>query len=260
VPIVEELNRYRIPRRIGRVNRLRAILFDIDDTLFSTSDFARRARGNAVRAMIGAGLDLPEEVVLRELEEVVAEFSSNYEHHYERLVQRLTPEATKKVNPALIVAAGVAAYHDTKFRELAPFPDVLPLLAGLAQAGLRLGVITHGLTVKQAEKLVRLGVVPFLDPRAIFISDQIGISKPNPKLYQAALRELRLKAGEVMYVGDNPEHDVAPPKSIGMLTVWARRGAKRACGNGQIEPDHVVDDFAQLGRILREKYGIPLAT
>lgn len=242
------------------MNRLRAVLFDIDDTLFSTSDFARRARGNAVRAMISAGLDLPEEVVQRELEEVVAEFSSNYEHHYERLVQRLTPEATRRVNPALIVAAGVAAYHDTKFRELAPFPDVLPLLAGMSKAGLRLGVITHGLTVKQAEKLVRLGVVPFLDPRAIFISDQIGISKPNPKLYQAALRELRLKAGEVMYVGDSPEHDIAPPKSIGMVTVWARRGAKRGSESTAIVPDHVVDDFAELARILRERYEVPLAS
>jgi putative hydrolase of the HAD superfamily len=47
--------------------------------------------------------------------------------------------------------------------------------------------------VKQAEKLVRLGIVRYLDPKAIFISDQIGISKPNPKLYLAALRELGLK-------------------------------------------------------------------
>ena len=235
---------------------LRAVLFDIDDTLFSTSEFARRARTSAVRAMIAAGLDVPEEVVLKELGEVIAEFSSNYEHHFERLLQRLPAEATRRVNPALIVAAGVAAYHDTKFRELAPFPDVLPLLAGLKKANLRLGVITHGLTVKQAEKLVRLGVVPYLDPKANFISDQIGISKPNPKLYQAALRELGLKADEVMYVGDNPEHDVAPPKSVGMRTVWARRSAKHGITGSESEPDHVVEDFGELARILKDRYGI----
>lgn len=238
------------------MSSLRAVLFDIDDTLFSTSEFARKARTNAVQAMIAAGLDVPAEVVLRELDEVIAEFSSNYEHHFERLLQRLPAEATRRVNPALIVAAGVAAYHDTKFRELAPFPDVLPLLAALKEAGVRLGVITHGLTVKQAEKLVRLGVVPYLDPKAIFISDQIGISKPNPKLYRAALRELGLKAEEVMYVGDNPEHDVAPPKSIGMRTVWARRSAKHGIEGGGSEPDHVVEDFRELARILKERYGV----
>jgi putative hydrolase of the HAD superfamily len=240
------------------VTWLRAVLFDIDDTLFSTTEFARRARANAVRAMVDAGLDLPVEVVQRELDEVIAEFTSNYEHHFERLVQRLPSQATRRVNPALIVAAGVIAYHDTKFRERAPSPEVVPLLTWLAEAGVRVGVITHGLTVKQAEKLVRLGLVRYLDPKAIFISDQIGISKPNPKLYLAALRELGLQAREVMYVGDNLEHDVAPPKSIEMVTVWARRGSKHPASNPAIVPDHVVDNFKELEKILRETYAVPL--
>jgi putative hydrolase of the HAD superfamily len=239
--------------------RLQAVLFDIDDTLFSTTEFARRARRNAVRAMIAAGLDLSEDAVLKELDEVLAEFSSNYEHHFDKLLQRLRPPALQQMNPALIVAAGVAAYHDTKFRELAPFEDVRPLLADLKEAGLCLGVITHGWTVKQAEKLVRLGLVPYLDPRAIFISDQIGISKPNPKLYQVALRDLGLAASEVMYVGDSPEHDVVPPQSLGIVTVWARRAAKHTLVGTGIVPDHVVSDFSELRRILRERYDVPIA-
>ena len=239
--------------------KLKAILFDIDDTLFSTTGFAKKARRNAVRAMIEAGLDLPEEVVLKELDEVLAEFSSNYEHHYDKLLQRLRPPSLSRTNPALIVAAGVAAYHDTKFRELEPFDDVRPLLADLKAAGMRLGIVTHGWTVKQAEKLVRLKLVPYLDPRAVFISDQIGISKPNPKLYQVALADLGLRAPEVMYVGDSPEHDVAPPRSLGMVTVWARRGAKHGLEGSGIVPDHVVADFLELRGVLREHYGVPIA-
>ena len=239
--------------------RLRAVLFDIDDTLFSTTDFARRARANAVRAMLAAGLDLPEELVLRELDEVIAEFSSNYDHHFDKLLQRLRPPGLARCSRSLILAAGVAGYHDTKFRELAPFPDVVPLLTFLREAGLITGVITHGWSIKQAEKIVRLGLMPLLDPTAIFISDDIGISKPNPKLYQAALRDLGLRPEEVMYVGDNPEHDVAPPQSIGMVAVWARRAAKHGLEGTGIKPDHVVDDFAELERILREAYGVGAA-
>jgi putative hydrolase of the HAD superfamily len=241
------------------VSRLRAILFDIDDTLYSTTAFAALARRQAVRAMIDAGLDLPEDVLLKELDEVLTEFSSNYEHHFDKLLQRLRPSSLARVNSALIVAAGVAAYHDTKFRELKPFPDVIPLLRGLKEAGIRVGVITHGWTVKQAEKLVRLKLVPYLDPRAIFISDQIGISKPNPKLYLTAVHDLGLEPNEVMYVGDSPEHDVAPPKSIGMITVWASRAAKRPLAGTNIVPDHSVASFEELARILREQYDVPIA-
>ena len=237
---------------------LKAILFDIDDTLFSTTEFARKARRNAVRAMIQAGLDVPEEVVLKELDEVLAEFSSNYEHHYDKLLQRLRPSCLQATNSALIVAAGVAAYHDTKFRELAPFDDVFPLFADLKRAGMRLGIVTHGWTVKQAEKLVRLGLVPYLDPRAVFISDQIGISKPNPKLYALALRDLGLQAAEVMYVGDSPLHDIAPPRSIGMITVWAKRASRHTLTGTDIRPDHVVSNFDELRGILRERYDVPV--
>lgn len=240
------------------MSRLAAILFDIDDTLFSTTEFARKARTNAVRAMITAGLDLPEEVVLKELDEVLLEFSSNYEHHFDKLLQRLRPRCLERVNAALIVAAGVAAYHDTKFRELAPFDDVYPLFSDLRRIGMRLGIITHGWTVKQAEKLVRLGLVPYLDPKAIFISDQIGISKPNPKLYLTAVRDLGLRPEEVMYVGDSPEHDIAPPRSIGMITVWAKRAAKHPIEKSGIVPHHVIANFDELRRILRDQYELPL--
>lgn len=235
---------------------LDAVLFDLDDTLFSTTAFARRARANAVRAMVDAGLGLSAAVVQAELDEVIAEFSSNYDNHFDMLLKRLRPDALARINPALIVAAGVAAYHDTKFKDLEPFADVVPLFDALGAAGLVRGVITHGWTVKQAEKLVRLGLVPHLDTNAVFISDQIGISKPNPKLYQTALADLKLEAPRVMYVGDNPLHDIAPPKQVGMVTVWARRGARHDIEGTGVRPDHVVDDFEALATILRERYAV----
>ena len=93
---------------------------------------------------------------------------------------------------------------------------------------------------------MRLGLVPYLDPEAIFISDQIGISKPNPKLYLPRCATSACSPREVMYVGDNPEHDIAPPKSIGMITVWARRAAKHDLEGTGIVPDTRVDDFDEL--------------
>ena len=235
---------------------LDAVLFDIDDTLFSTTEFARRARNNAVRAMIEAGLGLSEAVVRAELDEVIAEFSSNYDRHFDKLLQRLRPSALRDVNPALIVAAGVAGYHDTKFRELEPFPDVIPLLDALGKAGLTRGIVTHGWTTKQAEKIVRLGLLPHIDPNAVFISDQIGISKPNPKLYQTALGDLKLEPERVMYVGDSPSHDITPPAKLGMVTVWSKRAAKHPMRPEDAEPDHTVESFEELREILRTRYGV----
>jgi len=238
--------------------QLDALFFDIDDTLCPTGVFAARARRNAVSAMVAAGVRADVDAVYRELEDVIAEFSSNYEHHFDKLLLRLDPRALVGLNPALVVAAGVAAYHDTKFRELAPYPGVLELFSDLRDKPVRLGVITHGLTAKQAEKLVRLGLVPFLDPAAIFISDQIGIAKPNPKLYSAALRGLGVAPERAMYVGDNPRNDIAPPKSLGMRTCLARMSSRHCDSSSAAEsaPDHEISNFEQLRVLLHEQYGL----
>lgn len=230
---------------------IQAILFDIDDTLFPTTAFALEARKAAVQAMVAEGLGFPEELVFDELLEVIAEFSSNYSQHFNKLVQRLDPAGKRTPNADLVVAAGVSAYHDTKFRSLAPFEDVPRVLAFARERGWIVGVLSHGWTSKQAEKLVRLGLSNLFDPRAIFISEQIGINKPNPKLYTRACELLNLDPKSVIYVGDSPAHDVAPARSLGMTTVWARRASKWQATPEQVQADYVVDDFDELVEILR---------
>jgi putative hydrolase of the HAD superfamily len=229
------------------VSSLEALFFDIDDTLCATTAFAQVARRNAVHAMIAAGLRADEAALYRELEDVIAEFSSNYEHHFDKLLLRLDPRALEHLDPALVVAAGVAAYHDTKFRELAPFPGVIELLRDLRAAGLKVGIITHGLTVKQAEKLVRLGLVPHLDPEAIFISDQMGVAKPNPKIYAMALRGVGVAAERAMY---DPAH------RLGMITCWARLVQRHTLG--QETPHHTIEHFGELRAVLRAHYGVSI--
>ena len=88
---------------------MKAILFDVDDTLFSTTEFARHAREKAVDAMVEMGIEAPAEEVLTELLEVIREFGSNYGQHFDKLLDRLPPHQRRDVNPALIVAAGMTS-------------------------------------------------------------------------------------------------------------------------------------------------------
>ena len=235
---------------------LRAIFFDIDDTLYSTSAFAALARENSIDAMIRAGLKMPKDMLLRELGEVISEFSSNYEHHFDKLLLRVPPSSFEPVNPAVLISEAVVAYHDTKFTQLHVYPDVQEALSKLARTDLVLGVITAGPSVKQAEKLVRLKVLPFLNPKAIFISDQIGISKPNVKLYRFACMKMGAPPQEAMYIGDNPASDIDPPKRLGMIAVRNRRSGKYSEIECECKPDYEIHDFYELMRILESDFDI----
>jgi putative hydrolase of the HAD superfamily len=236
---------------------LRAVLFDLDDTLYSTAEFAREARAAAVRAMIAAGLRLTFEQATAELEEVIREFSSNYDRHFDTMLLRLPVVACGRVNPAVIVAAGVVAYHETKREKLRAYPDALEVLRRLsARPGLCLGVITAGLTVKQAEKLVRLGVLPYLDSRAVFITEQVGIDKVNPKLYRTACLTLRLDPARCLYVGDHPARDCDSARAAGMRTALLKYGGRENGKVGATAPDYVIRDFNDLLAIIDRDFEV----
>ena len=66
------------------------------------------------------------------------------------------------------------------------------------------------------------GLAPLL---AVTIeSTKVGFEKPDARIYRAALERLALPAGDVLMVGDNFERDCRPAKSLGMRTIWLRRG------------------------------------
>jgi putative hydrolase of the HAD superfamily len=235
---------------------LDALFFDIDDTLFSTSVFADKARRAAIDAMINAGLRVDRGTCQKELDEVLAEFTSNYGSHFDKVIHRLPPEASAGLNPAILVAAGVVAYHETKWKELKVYDDVYEVLRWLSGTNLTRGIISLGATVKQAEKIVRLKIYEFLTPGAIYFTDQIGINKPNPKLYQRVLSDLGLDAKRVMYVGDNPINDIDPCNTVGMITVRNRRSGRYSHTDGATEAGYEIRDFYELRSILQREYGI----
>lgn len=235
---------------------LKAIFFDIDDTLYSTSEFAKAARLNSVYAMIRAGLKCNVNDCIQELKEVTEEFGANYGNHYDRLLLRLPKESYEGINPAILVAAGVVAYHKTKNSSLKPYDDVVETMRILSRTDLILGIITAGLKIKQAEKLVRLDLLKYLDPRAIFITDQIGIGKPNVKLYKNACDSLKLKPQECIYIGDNPIADIDPPNKLGMITVLNRRSGKYLNIKGKTEAQHTITDMWDLLKIIKEEFNI----
>ncbi len=235
---------------------LDAIFFDIDDTLFSTSVFAEKARRSAIEAMVAAGMRADHAAAMRELEEVITEFSSNYGGHFDKVLDRLGPESTAGNNRAVIVAAGVVAYHETKWRELKVHDDVYEVLQWLSTTQLVRGVISAGITIKQAEKLVRLGVLQFLTPSAIFFTDQVGFSKPNPKLYRRVLQRMSLQPSRCLYVGDNPTHDIDPCNAEGWWTARIRRDGRHADEAGKTQPSHEIRDFRELLTILQQQYAV----
>jgi putative hydrolase of the HAD superfamily len=240
------------------LQKLDGVFFDLDDTLYSCTHFAKQARRNAIRSMLACGMNYPEDKLMEELELVTEEFSSNYEKHFDKLLLRIPREAWHDLNPAILVAAAVIGYHNTKMRDMFPYEDAVDLLERLSRTTVVRGVITAGPPMKQAEKIIRLGLMKFLSPNAVFITEQIGITKRNPRLYQLACESHGLKPARVMYVGDRGDYDIDVPNSIGMITVHSKRSGKYAEMPSQSKPTYVINNFYDLMDILQNDFDLPI--
>ncbi len=90
--------------------------------------------------------------------------------------------------------------------------------------------------------------------RAIVVSDAIGLRKPRPEIFQAALDALEVDAGEVLHVGDSLRADVAGAAACGIHTVWiTRRVRDREAALAKYAgpaPDHEIADLGELPALL----------
>lgn len=224
------------------------MLFDVDDTLFDTETLAKMARLNAVKAMIESGLPLRDvQRGYNALVRIVDKYGANYDHHFDRLLEVLGFKRDPK-----IIAAGIVAYHDTKLAYLKPDPDLIPTLIALRDRGCKIGVVSNGRAVKQWEKIIRLGLHHFFD--VVIISEDIGWEKPDPRIFEAALRELGVKEGEAAYVGDTPEIDVLGANRAGLISVMlAKRKRKELAMEKEMRPRFTVRRISELLAIIKAR-------
>lgn len=215
------------------------ILFDIDDTLFPSSDFSALARKNALTAMIRLGLHEDYESLKRELDAIIDEKGSNFPSHFDELCRRRGIKA-----PARYIAAAVAAYHDTK-TSIQPFPKVPYVLLKLKEMGHKLYIATNGNSVKQWDKLIRLGIALYFE--SVFVSEDIGRQK-DEQFFREVLGRLGSEPANCVMVGDREDADIAPAKKVGIMTVRVLSGRRK---DEPSQADHVIGDIEQLLGILQ---------
>jgi len=128
------------------------------------------------------------------------------------------------------------------------YPEVRPVLTALQRKRIALAVVSNW-DERLGPLLTRLGLTRFFD--AIVVSSQIGIEKPDPRIFQYALDLLDVPAEAAMHVGDSAREDVEGALAVGMraLHLVRRRDARRFSG--------LLEKASQLAEEMPDLAGLP---
>ncbi len=216
---------------------VRAIIFDLDNTLTDFMKMKEEAIRAAIDGMIDAGLALSREAVRARIDAIYKEQGLEFQQVFDTLLE----SELGRIDPK-ILASGIVAYRKARGSSLKTYPHVQMALLELTKRGIRLAVVSDAPRAQAWLRLCDLSLQHVFDVVVTF--DDTGERKPSPAPFREALRQLGLDAQETLMVGDWPERDVVGAKSLGMKTVFARYGD--TFGTQESGADYEIDDVLEL--------------
>ncbi len=192
--------------------RVRAVLFDFDDTLHKRDEAFMRALNRF------ADRHYPD-ITPTDKEKLVEEMFLFNRHGYGMTVSfgdfiaRFLPRDSS-AQPEEALRRFFIDYGDGCAMEA----DAIPTLTALREQGCLVGVISNGGSLVQNHKMDATGLRPLLD--ITVVSGDEGVHKPDPVLFRRVAGRLGVAPEDCVYVGDHPINDMQGAASAGMRTVY----------------------------------------
>ena len=196
---------------------IRAVIFDLDNTLVDFMLLKERAIEAAINSMIDAGLKLTFEEADKKIHDIYNKEGIEYQQVFDQLFLELYGKVDHK-----IISAGIVAYRTAREAALKPYPKAFPTLIELIKMGIKLAVVSDA---PSKEAWLRLSYINFHHLFDVVITyDDTYERKPSPAPFNLALKRLNLKPEECLMIGDWAERDMVGAKAVGMKTCFARYG------------------------------------
>jgi len=225
---------------------IRAIIFDLDNTLTDFMRMKEAAIESGIDGMLDAGVDLPKESLRKRIWEVYEREGIEYQNVFDRVLEI----ELGRVDPK-ILSAGIVAYRRAREATLILYPHVQYTLLALIKRGLSLAVVSDAPRAQAWLRLASLSLHNLIDHVVTF--EDTGMRKPRPEPFQKALELLGVSAGEALMIGDWAERDMVGAAQLGIRTVFARYGD--TFGTKESGADFDIDDIIDLLHIVEQLNG-----
>ncbi len=241
----------------------RAVIFDLDGTLFDLAPLVQAARNRVAALLHEAGFFASAGYALRRINELERRHgpyysSSPYYFAFFDIAKSICREKPKQSADFLrshghkdgdpieqFVAVLEHAYNAENVESILPYPDALQTLEEVRAAGCRTFLVSIGRPGRQQNKIDRLGIAPFFD--------RIVNEGPPSHTYwfSEILSDNGYSPDEVVVVGDRAQDEIRAGNRLDLTTVWLRRGRYGEVEPGEGDhPDYTVGFLSQVSTLI----------
>ncbi len=228
------------------MQRIKVVIFDLDNTLIDFMLMKEEACKAAVRAMIDAGLDMAENEAYERLMETYFRLGLESDEAFTEFLKDVGKFDHK------ILAAAINSYLERKNSFVESYPNVKSVLEKLTGEGIVLTIVTDAPKTKAYQRLLKMGVESYF--KFVVGLEDTESKKQTGLPLKLALSMLKsefpdLLNSEILMVGDSVERDLVPAKNLGLRTAL--------CKYGQISPEigsaeYNLSDIKDLIDVVRD--------
>ena len=261
-----------------RFTGVRAVLFDLDNTLLLENESTERALRDASASIgrIGGDVEILASAARDAAEQIFSESSvfayadamgiwwgealwGEFLGETEGLqaMRAFVPDFRLRVWTAALASAGIAAerliraaidaFRSARRRNQLVDPEAAAVVRDLARDH-RLALVTNGAPDVQREKLSRTALASFFE--ITVISAEIGAGKPDPRIFEAALTSLEIAPNDAVMIGDSLARDIAGAHAAGLRAIWIDRASREAVPAPAPVPDARVTALREVRSAL----------
>lgn len=222
---------------------IKAVIFDLDNTLLDFMKMKEYAVKAAIAGMIEAGLDIDNEKSYNTIVSIYEKEGWENQQVFNYFLDKTVGEVNNKY-----LAAAIVAYRRAREANLLLYPNVNHTLVELMKMGIKLAVVSDAPSREAWMRIYYLNLHHHFD--IVLTFDDTNARKPSPIPFQMALKELNTNPNETLMVGDWPERDVAGASNLGIRTIFARYGD--SFGTVESGADWDINDVYEIVGIVNE--------
>ena len=217
---------------------LKAVVFDLDNTLVNFWEFKTASSKEAAKAMVDAGLEMSESACEKLIFKIYEIHGVEYQLAFTELLKPF-----KLPNPQMVRIrnAAITAYLRKKSQVLKPYDGIDEVLSKL-RSEYKLAVLTDAPSLQAMQRLKLTGLQDYFEVVATF--HDTNVVKPGIEPFLHVLKCLHVEADEALMVGDNIYRDILGAKKAGMHTCLAKYDEYREAKGAN--PDFSIDKPLEL--------------